>query len=169
MYFCNYSGHGVSLLPQGNHTVFVVDSNQNNKECLRTYVGPCPYCGFQLQRPKTDLCSECGNTLEITLKPPFVVTGWLIAFAGIWSSTVIYLAHIGFLLVGGYACGGHVGWKPLIFELFALLILVMFARIWLGLHRWVHERSAKARWSIGFIGCLLPFLMYFLMMAVISF
>jgi len=76
--------------------VSMASSEQSNQKYIQEYVGPCPYCGFHLQRPKTNRCSECGYTLEITLKAPFKLTGWFLAFVGTCSSIAIYITHIAF-------------------------------------------------------------------------
>lgn len=142
-------------------------SEQSDQNYIRVYVGPCPYCGFHLQRPKTNTCSECGNTLEITLKAPFKLTGWFLAFVGICSCIAIYVTHIGFQLAAGYASGGRVMWRIVIPETIVLLVLLFVAFAWFLMYQWFLERRAVTKRIAGTIGCLLPFLLYFLMVGVI--
>ena len=138
----------------------MASSEQSNQKYIQEYVGPCPYCGFHLQRPKTNKCSECGNTLEITLKAPFKLTGWLLAFVGICSSIAIYVTHIAFNFIGGYANGGHVSWNIIVPESVVLLVLVFSAFGWFYMYQWFSERSPTTKRIAGSIGCLLPFVLY---------
>ena len=142
-------------------------SEQSEQKYIREYVGPCPYCGFHLQKPKTNTCSECGNTLEITLKAPFRLTGWFLAFVGICSSIAIYLTHIGFQLTSGFLSNGRILWRIIVSESIVLFVLVLTAFFWVFMYQWFLERRPVTKWIVGTVGCLLPFLLYFLMVGVI--
>ena len=133
---------------------------QSNSKYIQEYVGPCPYCGFHLQRPKTNRCSECGNHLELTLKSPFKLTGWFLAFVGICSSIAIYLTHVVFVLMGAYMNGGRIVGRIVVLETLVLLTLIFVAFIWFFMHQWFSARSVVTKWITGTIGCLLPFVLY---------
>ena len=143
--------------------MLMAGGEQSNKKYIQEYVGPCPYCGFHLQRPKTDRCSECGNTLEITLKSPFKLTGWFLMFVGICSSIAIYVTHIVFNLMGGYASGGNVAWKLVVPKSIILAVLLFAAFVWFYMYRWFFERKPMTKWIAGAIGCLLPLVLYQIM------
>jgi hypothetical protein len=156
----------VSVLSQGDHTVSMASGEQSSKNYIREYVGPCPYCGFHLQQLKTNKCSECGNTLEISLKAPFRLSGWLLMLVGLCSSIVSFSSNVGIQFWGGYT-SGHVAWKIIIPELMILLILVFITYVWLFMYQWFSARMPATRWVAGITGCLLPFILYQVMAWVI--
>jgi hypothetical protein len=135
-------------------------SEQSSKKYIQEYVGPCPYCGFHLQQPKINRCSECGNTLEITLKSPFKITAWFLMLVGLWSSIAIYLTHIVFLCIGAYSSGGKLMGRIVVPETLVLLSLVFLAFIWLYIYQWFSARSVVTKWITGTVGFLLPIILY---------
>lgn len=145
----------------------MASSEQSNQKYIQEYVGPCPYCGFHLQRPKTNTCSECGNTLEITLKAPFKMTGWFLMLLGLCSTIAIYLNHVIFHLIGAYASGGRVTGKILVPEILVLLSLSVVAFVWFYMYQWFFARKTITKWISGTIGCLLPFVMFYVMFEII--
>ncbi len=138
----------------------MASSEQRNQKYIQEYVGPCPYCGFHLQRTKNSRCPECGNVLEITLKSPFKLTGWFLMFVGLWSSAAIYLTHVVFLCIGAYASGGRLMGSIVVPETLVLLSLVFVLIVWLNMYQWYFARSVVTKWITGTIGCLLPLALY---------
>ena len=145
----------------------MASGEQSSKNYIQEYVGPCPYCGFHLQQPKTNRCSECGNTLEITLKAPFKLTGWLLMFVGLCSSIAIYINHVGFHLIGAFASSGRVMSKIVVPEILVLLSLSAVAFVWFHMYQWYLARKPIAKSIIGIMGCLMPFAMFYVMFEII--
>lgn len=146
----------------------MASSEQSNQKYIQEYVGPCPYCGFHLQQPKKNRCSECGNTLEITLKTPFKLTGWLLMLMGLCSTIAIYLNHAISYFIGAYSSGGRVTWKLLVLEVLVLLSFSVAAVVWFHMYQWFFARKTVTKWVSGTIGCLLPFVMFYVMFKIIG-
>ena len=144
-----------------------MNSEQSNQKYIQEYVGPCPYCGFHLEKPTTCVCSECGNTLEITLKAPFKLTGWFLMFVGLCSSIAIYLNHVAYQLIASYASGGQFMGKILVPEILVLLTLSFVAFVWFYMYQWYFVRKTITKWITGTVGCLLPFVMFYVMFEII--
>ena len=145
----------------------MASSEQSNQKYIQEYVGPCPYCGFHLQQLNKSICSECGNTLEITLKAPFKLTGWFLMFVGLCSTIAIYLNHVFSHLIGAYASGGRVMVEILVPEILVVLTLSVFAFVWFHVYQWFFVRKIITKWIAGTIGCLLPFVMFYVMFEII--
>ena len=140
---------------------------QNTPHYIQDYDGPCPYCGFHLHHPKSNACSECGNILEITLKTPFVLTGWLLGFVGLSSSIVIFTVHLVFQLAGAYMNGGYPNGNMVVSEAIIIVGLVFVSFLWVILYRWFSYRKKNTKVIVGTLGCLLPFGMYQILIWVI--
>ena len=138
------------------------DSPEDNLLFLKQYVGPCPYCDFQLNAPTSDKCPECGNILEITLASPFKFTSWLLMFVGLTASIAIVFNFFIMRVAGWYFSSvGNQGfisapWVHIIALIVLCVALTAGCFAWVSMRRWVHAQSKIIRVFVGVIGVVLP-------------
>jgi hypothetical protein len=62
--------------------------------------------------------------------------------------------------MGAYMSGGRVVGRIIVPETLVLLTLIFVAFIWFFMYQWFSARSVVTKWITGTIGCLLPFVLY---------
>ena len=77
------------------------EKKKRNIEWLNQFTGPCPTCGYRLQRPQTSICPECGSFLKPVLSTPFRFSPWHAMLVSLTVSTGVVLDRLALTTVGG--------------------------------------------------------------------
>jgi|TARA_B100000959_G_scaffold282657_2_gene349594 hypothetical protein len=123
---------------------------------LKQYDGPCPYCGFHLKQPKSDMCSECGGTLVLSLSKPFRCSSWLLFMFGLVASIGVCIDQLGLLFAARVHQGSPLVWKWILPELILIFGLAASLVLWWKLRVWTQGLGIAWKRVIGFTGALMP-------------
>ena len=127
---------------------------------LRDYEGPCPHCGFHLKRTSSSRCPECGSKLELTLKEGFKCSSWMLFLFGIVCSIGVCIDQAGLFFAARIYNGSPLMWRWVLPELVLIVLLLIGLLFWWKLRRWILGLNPALRWVIGFIGVLMPIVLF---------
>jgi hypothetical protein len=99
---------------------------------LKEYKGPCPSCGYQLNKPESNRCPECGSWLHVVLQTPFTLSPWNAMLAGVAISIGVILDRVVLTSIGVAGSNqGRMVWEMFWFSFVPLVFLVVcFFAVW---------------------------------------
>lgn len=121
---------------------------------LKEFSGPCPNCGYQLNKPTNNRCPECGSALRIALFAPFRFSPWHAMLASVAISIGIILDRVTLTTIG--IVGNNpprMNWMMFWFSVIPLVVLgICLYVVWKQKKR-INSKSTWKRvsWYIGAI------------------
>ncbi|MDG1136930.1 MAG: hypothetical protein P8N28_01610, partial [Phycisphaerales bacterium] len=115
------------------------------EEVTRTFLdqfdGPCPSCGFRLQKTPSSRCSECGFRLSVALTKPHKCTSWKLFMFGLVASFGVCFDQLGLFFAARVYQGTPIEWKWVLPELLVIAVLLGCIYWWWNLKSWASRRG----------------------------
>jgi hypothetical protein len=127
---------------------------------LDQYDGPCPSCGFHLQKPPSNRCSECGYLLSISLTKPDRCNSWKLFMFGLVASFGVCFDQAGLFFAARVYQGTPIDWKWVLPELIFITVLMGCIYWWWSLRSWAGTRGRVLKNMFGIAGVLLPLIVF---------
>jgi hypothetical protein len=124
---------------------------------LQEYKGPCPVCGYKLEKPSSSRCPECGSQLRVVLVAPYRLSPWHAMVISIAISIGVILDRIALTIVGIINSNSMImAWEMFWFSVipFVVLCFCLFI-VW----KYKNRINSKSRWkrvSWYFVACIIP-------------
>ena len=100
------------------------EKKKRNIEWLNQFTGPCPTCGYRLQRPQTSICPECGSFLKPVLGAPFRFSPFHAMLVSLTVSTGVVLDRLALTIVGSIRnLPAPLAWDLIMMSLVPLVVL----------------------------------------------
>jgi hypothetical protein len=100
------------------------EKKKRNIEWLNQFTGPCPTCGYRLQRPQTSICPECGSFLQPVLSAPFRFSPWHAMLVSLTVSTGVVFDRLALTIVGSIRnLPAPLAWDFIMISLVPLVVL----------------------------------------------